>query len=99
MKMPLLKVKNYDPINQAGKITKEYDEYMLEHLGTDKDIEESLDLITAIFTKLTHENSKEKLEKAFKKHCNKLKLSNKLKLRGWETKGTIKIELEDEQYE
>lgn len=64
---------------------------MMEELGTDAEIEELLDLITAIFTKLTHEHSKEKLQRVVARH------SKKLKSRGWETKGTIKIELEEEE--
>lgn len=91
MNMPLLKLEEYMDIKQVEKIQEEFDEYTREEIGSDAELEELLDLITAIFTKLTHENSKEKLQKAMEKH------TEKLQSRGWETKGTIKIKLEDEE--
>lgn len=64
---------------------------MLRAENPENFVEECLDVITAISTKLTHEYSTENLKENIEKHCNKLKS------RGWETKGTIKIELEDEE--
>jgi hypothetical protein len=95
MNMPLLKVKEYDPYDQYKKIKEEFNELESVDVYSDSAVEdeisEALDLITATFTMLTHEHSKDELKEAIEKHCNKLKS------RGWETKGTIKIELEDEE--
>lgn len=92
MNMPLLKVKEYDEDLQIMKIREELSEVELERVMRNKDAElsELLDLITATFTKITHDYEQEQIKKGIEIHCNKLKS------RGWETKGTIKIELEEE---
>lgn len=95
MEMPLLKVKNYDCREQWEKVKEEFRELETVDVYSDHEAEdtlaEALDLITATCTLITHEYSKEQIQEGVKIH------TEKLQSRGWETKGTIKIELEDEK--
>jgi hypothetical protein len=87
MQMPLLKVKDYNLFEQNKKIKEEYFEY-IEAQGKEEKLLELLDLMTASFTKITHSHTETEIQAALKKH------EEKLKDRGWEFKGIIKIELE-----
>ena len=92
MNMPLLKVKEYDGCKQIEKIEEEFNELMKASTGTAEELLEALDLITATFSLITHRFSLYQIQAALTRHAHKL-----ITERGWETKGTIKIELEEEE--
>ena len=88
MKLPLLQVDFYSYQAQLDKIQEEFDEFIVEEYQTDNELAECLDLITALFTFLTHSYSKDDLAKGIAKHTNKLKKRN------WVFKGDIKLDIQ-----
>lgn len=88
LEMPLLKVDDFKEYDQYEKIFEEQTEFWGSKSGIDE-ISEALDNITSIFTLLTHKYTKNDIAAALIAH------ENKLLKRGWQTKGTIKIELEE----
>lgn len=89
MEMPLLKLETFDRYEQLDKIQEEFEEFSACEVLTPEDLLESLDLITATMTYITHAFDKYQIQAALTRH------QQKLNERGWQYKGKIKIELEE----
>ena len=86
MILPILDLDDYDIHEQIAKVAEEYDEWDNSVLGTENDVEETLDAMQALMgylLKIVPDH--DELEKQFEKHYQKL-IDRK-----WDTNGHIEL--------
>lgn len=72
MIMPIITLDKYDTHEQMKKIIEEYNEFGREIPGSDKELDEALDLIQSVITYITHKHGQKRAIEAMQRHYNKI---------------------------